>query len=300
MAIPVVVTIDVHPTDSPSRISRCNEFFLNRGIPVTFLISTSILRSPSVWPALRALQRCGHELGTHAHNHCEGEVRAIISGPKNQLGFLHYSKSLFEDFFGERPVSFRSPTWCGIGQSALDELVRLGYEVDCSSTPQRPGLLSSVPTKNPWLFSSRKIRWIRDGLLEVPTSTFLLPLASPSFAMLRGPVSDTFLKLLMAEVRHASRRVLVISFDIDDFDETRTYKAPAHSWRQLIPAAWGGFQWRYWLRTYKPDQIFSTVTRLAARLQSEHFLRLREVLTLALRFVEETAECRIPSADPPL
>jgi hypothetical protein len=298
MAIPVAVTIDIHPNDAPSSILRCNDFFAGRNIRVTYLVSTSILQNRGVLPVLKTLQQCGHELGTHAHNHCSSEIRALMSGEKGQLAFLRHSKSCFEDFFGESPASFRSPVWCGIGKAALDELERLGYKVDCSSTPQRPGLLSSMPWESPWLFSSREVHWIRRGLLEVPTSTFLLPLASPSFAMLRGKALG-LLKLLIAETRHASRKVLVISFDINDFDQNRSYIPPAHSWRQLIPAKYGGFQWRYWLRTYSPTEIFSVVAKLFAVLEKECFLTLRNVFDLNFQLSdinpEYVSSTRIPA-----
>lgn len=298
MCIPVAVTVDVHPSDFASRILCCNEFFAQRDIPVTFLISTSILQNSKVVPAIKTLQRCGHELGTHAHNHCANEIQALNSGSRSQLRFLGDSKSRFEDFLGESPVSFRSPTWCGVCKSALDELFYLGYKVDCSSTPQRPGILSSIPAENPWLFSPRKVHWIRDGLLEVPTSTFMLPLASPSFAMLRGPGSLLLLKILSAEVRKDNLKVLVISFDVDDFDPSRIYVPPTHNWRQLIPSRRGGLQWRYWLRTYRPKEIFATVDRLFSILKNEHFLKLNEVLSMARQSIPVGAKQITSSAQP--
>jgi hypothetical protein len=274
----VSVTIDVHPNDNPTGILRCNEFFASRNIPATFLISTIALQKPQVRTALRSLLQGRHELGTHGHTHSMDEVKALKVGSNGQLQFLETSKSCFEELFGYSPTVFRSPVWCGIGIPARDELVRLGYKVDCSATPQRPGLLSSLPFENPWMFSSRKPHWLREGLLEVPTSTLLLPLASPTFSMLRCTSSQLFLKLLMAEARRSTGKVLVMGFDTHDFDKNREYVRPYRTIQQLVPSALGGFGWRYWLRTYKPDIIFSTVENLFGILAGQQFITLSQLL----------------------
>jgi hypothetical protein len=150
----------------------------------------------------------------------------LNSGINDQLNFLEDSKSCFEDSLGYSPRYFRSPTWCGLGFPAVEELVRLGYQVDCSATPQRPGLLSSLPFENPWIFAPRRPYWLRRGLLEIPTSTFLLPLGSAAFAMLRGLGSRILLRFLRMEARKSTGEVLLLSFDIQDFDRCREKISP--------------------------------------------------------------------------
>src|SRR5271165_2761997 len=233
VSFPVAVTVDVHPNDSAMSIGRCIDFLSQRNISATFLISTTILQKPEERAALKSGSGGSHELGTHAHRHDSDEIKALVSGRNGQLDFLRVSKQSFEDFFGYSPSSFRSPTWCGLCPAAIDELVRLGYTVDCSSTPQRPGILSSYPLENPWLLSDRKPNWLGVGLLEIPTSTFLLPLASPSFAMLRRRGSELLLKLLMLEARNLEDYALVLSFDIEDFDRYRTFGKATKNWRQI-------------------------------------------------------------------
>lgn len=161
--------------------------------------------------------------------------------------------------------------------SAINELASLGYHVDCSATPQRPGFLSSLPLENPWLFAPRTLHWLTQGLLEVPTTTLFLPLASPSFAMLREMGSRLFLQVLKWEVRRSVEKVLVISFDTPDFDRYHRQIEATFSWRQLIPSVWGGFQWRYWLRTYDQEQIFSTTVRMFESLTDGKFVTLAGV-----------------------
>jgi Polysaccharide deacetylase len=277
MKLRIAVTVDVHPNDQAVSIQRCHDFLSQRDIPATFLISTSILQKPDERAAIKLVSEVLHELGTHAHHHDKNEVRALVSGENGQLEFLRISKECFEDCLGFSPVSFRSPTWCGIGPAAIDELVRLGYKIDCSSTPQRPGLLSSYPLENPWLMAERKLNWLRAGLLEVPTSTFLLPLASPSFAMLRRCGSEILLKLLMLEARNSEDHVLVLSFDIEDFDRERILVKATKKWRHLLPLASGGFQWRYWLRTYSPEQKFRTTLAIFEQLVGNQFVRLSDI-----------------------
>jgi hypothetical protein len=280
MSLRIAVTVDVHPNDQAVSIGRCHEFLSQRHIPATFLISTTILQKPDERAAIRLVSEGPHELGTHAHHHDADEVRALVSGENSQLEFLRVSKEAFEDFLGYSPFSFRSPTWCGIGPAAIDELMKLGYRVDCSSTPQRPGILSSYPLENPWLMAKRKINWLRTGLLEVPTSTFLLPLASPTFAMLRRCGSELLLKLLMLEATNSEDHALVLSFDIEDFDRYRNLGKTTLKWRHLIPLASGGLQWRYWLRTYNPEEKFRTTFAIFEELVGNQFVRLSDIYSV--------------------
>ena len=93
----------------------------------------------------------------------------------------------------------------GVAFATLDEL---GYRVDCSSTPQRPGILSSYPLRSPWLTARREPYFVSGQLLEVPTSCFLFPLGSPTFLTLRRAGSMAFLRLLALEARVRSRSCL--------------------------------------------------------------------------------------------
>jgi len=277
LSFPIALTIDIHPGDKASSIRRCHDFLSENNIPATFLISTAILHRSEERAAIKFVAQGRHELGTHAHYHDGNEAEALMSGDDDQLGFLRISKELFQEVLGNTPLSFRSPSWCGLGHAALNELVRLGYRVDCSSTPQRPGILSGYPLKNPWLLTPRQPHWLRDELLEVPTSTLLLPLASPSFAMLRSWGSKLLLTLLTLEVEKSKNMVLVLGFDISDFDRFRASGKASKRWAHLVPLATGGFQWRYWLRTYNPERIFRTTHAIFERLGKSQFSRLSDI-----------------------
>lgn len=85
----------------------------------------------------------------------------------------------------------------------------------------------------------------------------------------------------MSEARQSMGKVLVMSFDIQDFDRNREYKSPHRTWRQLVPSSPGGFQWRYWLRTYEPEKLFSTAVGLFELLADEQFVTLSEIVKCA-------------------
>jgi hypothetical protein len=273
----IAVTIDVHPWDRPGSIRACNGYLREKNIPATFLISTSILENPVATSPLRELGDGIHELGTHAHMHRGHEIDALRGIPAKSLRFLEHSKLCFEDFCGFSPASFRSPTWCGLGQSALQELVRLGYKVDCSATPQAPRSFGNFPMASPWLLSSRSPYWIWDGLLEIPTSSFLLPLASPSFATLRKLGSKAFLRLLLAEANFFKDWILVIDFDSQDFQPDRPEPEQSYDWQDLLPRRAGGLEWRKWLRTYNPRQVFSITRDLIEALSWYRFSTLSDI-----------------------
>ncbi len=275
--IKVAVTIDVHPGDDPNAIHACNEFFSRRGIPVTFLMSTAILERKEAAQALLELSTGFHEIGTHTHKHDYQEICALQNGNGSSLGFLEESTRRFEDFFGLSPKSFRSPAWCGLGPRALDELVRLNYRVDSSATPQRPGVLSSFPLESPWLLSKRSPHWIANGLLEIPTSCLLFPLATPSFATFRKWGSHAFLNLFLAEANIFQNRIIVLVFDTPDFDPNRPEQAKSYRLRQLIPTKFGGLEWRWWLRTYNPAELLAIESSVIDRFSRVRFVRLSEV-----------------------
>jgi hypothetical protein len=273
----IAVTVDIHPWDRPESLRACDKYLRERNIPATFLISTSMLENPIAITSLRELSEGIHELGTHAHTHKGDEIAALEGTTSGSLKFLERSKHCFEDFYGFSPASFRSPTWCGLGQPALQELVRLGYKVDCSATPQRPGVLGNFPMASPWLLTSRSPYWIWDGLLEIPTSSLLVPLASPSFATLRKLGSKVFLRLLLAEANFFKDRILVIDFDSRDFEPERPEPEQTFEWQHLLPRREGGFEWRKWLRTYNPRQVFAITRDLIDTLSGYRFSTLSDI-----------------------
>jgi hypothetical protein len=209
------VTVDLHAVDVPEDISVASEWLAAEGVAATFFIPSALLGEPRYASALRALPRLGHEVASHSHQHDGREVRALVTG--RELGFLRESRDMHADFFQSAPVSFRSPHWSMLAPATIAELERLGYEVDSSATPQRVPLLSWHPFAPGWLLTPRRPHRLAGGLLEVPTSTLLVPAGGSTFLILRGATWG-FLGLLEAEARWRRDRVLVVQVHAADLN----------------------------------------------------------------------------------
>jgi hypothetical protein len=256
----VVITVDVHYGDVPEDISFAADWLAARAIPATFFIPSALLQS-GLRDRLRDVVAMGHEVGSHTHHHDLNEMEALIYGSAQRLAFLEASYGTHGDFFGVTPRSFRAPCWCSLGQAALDELQRLGYAVDSSATPQRLSLLGSTPFSRAWTYSPRSPYYLRPGLLEVPTSTALIPAGSSTFQTLRG-LSKQFLQLLLLDARLGTGRVIVLQFHPCDFNPQsshRTVHAAAYSQRLRIshfwPRRYGGFGFKHFLKETDPERV---------------------------------------------
>ena len=282
-----ILTFDLHLDDRPSDIDTCVGRLESVGWRASFFVPTSMLDLPSFHGPLRSLAARGYELGTHSHHHDRTEIAALRGGDRKALGFLERSAKAFEDFFGEPPRIFRSPCWAHMSSEALDELARLGYHADSSCTPQRPGVLSSFPYDNRHLLLPRAPRFVRPGLLEVPTSTLLVPLGWPTFCTLRrrGSVFLTSLLALEAAMRYSL--VLVGQFHISDLapggEELPRVK---RHWRDLIPRARGGIAARRWLRLTDRERVAGISVAVMSRMargELTSFAAVRAEAMLAMR-----------------
>ncbi len=273
----VALTIDLHTGDSPDDILRCNEWLKKANLPVTFLIPTIMLNMSKFRSAIADLITGPHELGTHSHYHNDQEKQALQIGKGRALEFLSVSKKCFEDFLGFSPHSFRSPTCCKVNDFALDELRNLDYRIDSSSTPQRLGIFSSYPFQNPWLWSKRSPYFIRDGLLEIPTSCLLFPLISPTFLSFRHSGSLAFLSLFMWEARRFDRMVINLMLHIEDFLPGGLHPKPAYRLKDLIPRTPGGWMAKHWIRERDRTKICKLVHRMVGQLSEFEFKTLKEI-----------------------
>jgi len=217
MSPSLVITIDVHRGDDARAIDHCSGWLEERSLPATFFVPTALLRDDRLGPALRRLGSSVHAIGTHAHLHSRVEVAALREDDRRALSFLADSRDLHEAVYGQAPEFFRAPRWCAMSDGAFATLDALGYRVDCSATPQRPGILSADLLRSPWLRSPREPYFVSGRLLEVPTSCFLFPLASPTFRTLRRAASVAFFRLLALEAKLRSSLVLNLMFHPGDF-----------------------------------------------------------------------------------
>ena len=256
----VGVTIDVHDGDSPRDVSYCAEWLARQGIRATFFVPSALLLSGDYAAALRELPAGGHELASHSHNHDGAEVNALLGGDRASLAFLRVSRDLHEDTFGASPRAFRSPAWCPLSPLAVETLAELGYAVDSSATPQRLSVLSSIPYRNTWTAAPRRPHYVHPGLLEIPTSTFLVPAGTPTFLILRRALSLAFIRLLLAEGRICGDRVLVLQLHPDDLNPRSPHRTPLRPLRAVdfTLRARGGFGFKHHLKDRDRGRISRT------------------------------------------
>ena len=264
-----ILSFDIHQGDAPRDIDLCAERLESLGRQASFFVPTSLLAVNAFQDPLRRLAARGFELGTHSHDHSKAEMAALRGGGRSDLAFLETSARTFADFFGEQPRTFRAPCWAYMGAAALDELARLGYQVDSSSTPQRPGILSSFPGDNRHLLAGRAPHFVRPGLLEVPTTTLLLPLGWPTFCTLRRAGSALLVSALALEATLRRSLVLVAQFHVADLvPDGRSFPRATRRWADLLPQKGRGIAARRWLRSTDRRQVAATCSAMMDRLAS--------------------------------
>lgn len=276
----VAITLDLHDFDEPDDILLSCEALAERGIPSTYFIPSSLLETRKFREVMLRIPSYGHEVASHSHNHDWTEMVALVSGRGSDLDFLELSRRVHQDAFGATPVSFRSPAWCFLGPPAIERLSELGYRVDSSATPQRLGIFSSNPFGNVWTYSPRRPYPLTDTLLEVPTSSFLVPAGNPAFATLRRRGSLALVGLLAAEARWRGNRVVTLQFHPDDFNTAPRGPVPTlprPALRDFLLRPQGGFGFKYHVRCLDPQRAGERTYAILDRLRSADFLTLSAV-----------------------
>lgn len=280
----IAYTFDLHDVDVPEDILRTAEWFRESGRTATFFVPSAMLAEARYSNALRRLPRLGHEVGSHGHRHDWGEIDALMAGTNGRLGFLAESRDRHAQFFGGPPASFRSPRWCTLGRPAIEALRALGYVADSSATPQRLPLFSSRPFHPGWWASPRGVHALAPGLVEVPTSTLLLPAGAPTFLTLRSPGTRVFLALLDLEARLDHGRPLVLQFHVEDFvPESRRERSWGRpSWGDLSLRSRGGFRLKLFLRETDPTRVVRTHRGILERYAARESLTITAIARDAL------------------
>jgi hypothetical protein len=262
-----ILTFDLHVDDRPRDIEACARQLTASGWQATFFVPTGMLERDELRRPIEALAAEGFELGTHGHHHTDEETDALRNGDRGALDFLKRSAGTFAEVLGKKPRVFRSPCWAHVGETALDELALLGYHVDSSSTPQRPGILSAFPYDNRHLFAARAPHFVRPGLLEIPTSSFLVPLGWPTFCTLRRAGSLLVANLMAMEATLRRSLVVVGQFHASDLAPCGgEVPCVEKRWSDLIPRATGGIGARRWLRVTDSGRVAAVSTAVMARM----------------------------------
>jgi len=275
------ITIDLHPWGHPDDIPRARDWLDARSIPATFFVPTVMLAGGPFKTALLSLKQSIHQIGTHSHEHSLAEVTAIQSTRRQDLRFLEHSQQVFAEFYGDAPLCFRSPAWVRPSGVAYELLSELGYHVDSSATPQRLGLLSSYPFSNPWLAAPRRPTFITGNLLEIPTSSLLVPYGRLAAATFRTWGMRMFSAILLIEARLLKQRVLNLQLHAEDLvpsgPELARPKEPCL--RDLLLKKHFGFGFRHWLADENRLRMYQRVSSLLdwlARMKAD-FVTLEDV-----------------------
>ncbi|HBE90834.1 MAG TPA: deacetylase [Candidatus Andersenbacteria bacterium] len=153
-----IVTVDTEGDNlwaRPTRITTANAAFLPRfqslceryGIRPVYLVNYEMAVCPVFQAFGRTLiARDAAEIGAHPHPWNSPPVIELTVDDMRHLPYLtdypadviemklRYLTDLIEEVFGIRPVSHRAGRW-GFDEQVAAILVRLGYRIDCSVTP---------------------------------------------------------------------------------------------------------------------------------------------------------------------
>ena len=250
MTSPIALTVDVHAEDRPADIRRAAAWLDEHGIPATFFVPSALFEDARFRPHVIRLPSLGFEVGSHGHEHDFVEIRALMRGGASRSRLPAALPRAVPGSLRRPTDLLCSPAWCPLGPDAIAALVKLGYRVDSSATPQRLPIFSSTPYANTWLFARRTPYELAPGLLEVPTSCLLLPAASPTWLTLRRRAALAFLRLLLWEARRRADRVPCVQLHVSDFVPDAAPPAPEETLgpRSFLLRRDGGLRFKVFLR----------------------------------------------------
>lgn len=278
---PLLITLDVH--DHPSLdavVLKSADFFAESGESVTYFVPAALLaRHKSFRRTLRQVRTRGHSIGCHGLSHDDREDLGSLSAA-DEFSLLKEATDTLADTLGTAISSFRAPAF-RLGPRTLSFLAELGYKADLSVTPQRLSLLSSSPWSFGWLGAPRAPYRPRAGqpfrrgdlpLLEIPTSSCILPLSHGTIANLPIWISRTLASALAEEARYMPRVVVAMFHPEAVVGETEPWR-PVFRWRDLLPSRFGGVRARFYFLLERDPAVIQRRTLATIR-------QLREVAGL--------------------
>lgn len=280
MTIKALLTFDIHACDCPKDIRYATDWLKSKNIPAIYFIPTILLEKKEFISEIKHADDSGIEIGTHGHTHNKNEIYSLMLG-KN-LGFLEQSAKTYEIILGKRPNVFRAPHWCTVSDTAYASLSNLGYSYDMSPTPQRFSIFSSLPFSSTWLFSKRSIHKNNYDITIIPTSSFVFPLANPTFSIFRKYLSLLLLQFHKTEVRMSGNKVLNIMLHVGDLHECSKPKPNQKpNMGMLLPKKFGGFGFKHLLRQECTKSISSTTHAILSSLKNVRYCSLQDISPLS-------------------
>jgi len=267
---PLLLTLDVHAHPTlPDVLIDSADTLARHDAGGTYFVPAALVRGDSrVRTALRELKARGHSIGCHGLNHSDDEDLATMP-PKAELQLLRDATSILEDVIGSPITAFRAPNF-RLSRRTLLFLSELGYKADVSVTPQRIPIFSSSPWSFGWLLAPRspyhpseRSPYRRGSLAirEIPTSSFVLPLAHGTIANLPSELPTRLLGLLHAEARRFGRTLVVMLHPESLAGAAEQWK-PSLKWRDFFPRRNGGIRCRFYFLMESDHRIIQQRTLL--------------------------------------
>jgi peptidoglycan/xylan/chitin deacetylase (PgdA/CDA1 family) len=249
------------------------EFFAKAGDRVTYFVPAALVaQQKDFQQTLRQVRTLRHSIGCHGLSH--NEDLGSLSASEEFL-LLKEATSILSDALGAPITSFRAPGF-RIGHRTLSFLSELGYKADLSVTPQRLSVISSSPFTLGWLWAPRlpyrpsakcPFRRGKLALLEIPTSSLILPLSHGTIANLPGSAARTLLKTLSLEAKYFHRAIVPMFHPEAVVGEVESW-CPTFRWRDLVLRRYGGIQCRfYFFLERDPDTIYRRTMAVLSQLR---------------------------------
>jgi peptidoglycan-N-acetylglucosamine deacetylase len=114
-------------------VPRVLSFLDERQLKITFFVVGQDAAIPRNQPVLKSIAVAGHEIGNHSFLYSAAELATEIDRAESAINAAT----------GEKPRGFRGPGF-SLSPQVLEELVRRGYQYDCSTFPTFLGPLARM------------------------------------------------------------------------------------------------------------------------------------------------------------
>jgi peptidoglycan-N-acetylglucosamine deacetylase len=121
-------------------VPRVLQFLDQRQLKITFFVVGQDAALPANSPVLKSIADAGHEIGNHSFHH---EPWLHLYSPSEIATEISQAESAIIAATGSKPIGFRGPGF-SVSPPVLAELVRQGYQYDCSTFPTFLGPLARM------------------------------------------------------------------------------------------------------------------------------------------------------------
>jgi len=205
-------------------IPRAKNLLDKHGIKGTFFTTCDCIeRYPEIF---QTLKNEGHEIALHGYLHERFDDLSF----KDKEGRIEKSLTCFWQHLKERPRGFRSPQH-SVDKQTIALLDKYGFKYDSSLTPLNALQILFFPKrlKSNFVnfFSNPRKHRIMGDLIEIPTSSLLIPCVSLVFRVLPRFMTAAYLRVLGA----LNKEIVFYahSWDFIELKESKTDRTFSHN-----------------------------------------------------------------------